>query len=148
MPEPVGLKGSFRDEVTCQGTWIALLSVSLQMLASPGRVILGCLCRNRCPALCHYDSSLPWRLNLPYFSSTNLKLVMQLSSNRTLSPDSIQGKIYDRETNRTPSRDKGHAEQCHSPSVALCQPSLSGEVAIPSLPHFPNTHRAGRVLLS
>ncbi|XP_011851843.1 PREDICTED: cytosolic carboxypeptidase 4 [Mandrillus leucophaeus] len=67
----------------------------------------------RCPVLCHDDSSLLWRLNLPYFSSMNLKLDVQLSSNEALSPDSTQGKIYNRSSNHIPAREKGHEEQCH-----------------------------------
>lgn len=128
MTEPVGSRGVLqgRDEIACQGTWIALLRIILQMLARYGRVIPGCLCGSRCPVLCHDDSSLLWRLNLPYFSSMNLKLDVQLSSNEALSPDSMQGKIYNRSFNHIPAREKGHEEQCHWPSVALCQPSPQG----------------------
>lgn len=124
--------------VPCQGTRTALVCF--------GRVIPGCLCRNRCPVLCHCVSSLPRRRNLPYFSSTDLKLVVQLSSTEALSPDSTQGKIYDRSTYCTPSREKGHAKRCHSPSVALCQLFCPVETAFPGLPHFPNTHHAGTAL--
>lgn len=70
--------------------------------------------------------------SLPDFPSTNLKLVVQLSSSEVLSPYSTQGEIYDRSTKYTP-REKGHAEQCSQPSVALCPFSLPGDVAIPGL---------------
>lgn len=137
-----GCEEGFLEEaaVPHQGTQAALVRF--------GRVIPACLCRNRCPVLCHYVSSLPRRRNLPYFSSTDLKLVVQLSSTEALSPDSTQGKIYDRSTYCTPSGEKGHAEQCHSPSAAWCQLFCPAEMALPGLPHFPNTHHAGTALLT
>lgn len=135
------------DGVRCQQTWIALLNLILQMLAGSGRAILGSLCRSRCPEMCHYDSSLPWRWNLLCFSSTNLKLVMQLSSNKTLSPESTQGEIYDRGTYHTPSRWKGQEGAISLILCGLGSALTPGEVALPGLPHFLNTHQAGTILL-
>lgn len=112
---------------------ITLPSIALRELASHGSVTQGWLCGDRCPVLCHCVSSLPWRFELPYFSSTHLKLVAQLSCNRSPLPDCTQGEIYDRRAHHTRSREEGRAEPCPCLPLAPRQlPSLiPGKTALP-----------------
>ena len=129
MPETGALKGSSRDAVTCQGVRIALLLLargsSCKCWQALGELFSDASVRTDAQR-CFCDSSLPWRLNLPYFSSANLKLVMQLSSNKTLSPDSTQGEIYDRGTNCIPFERRGMPSNVTHPLWLLANPHSQG----------------------